>query len=137
MLVRDIMTPGPVTVPLDASVDDARRLLEEHGFHHLPVVGPAGLEGIVSDRDVLRYVSPFLDTPSERDRDLYTLRRPIHQIMTRQPVTVSPDDTVRVAAAEMLRADVGCMPVVGVAGLAGLVTRKDLLRALITGDTAR
>jgi acetoin utilization protein AcuB len=85
---------------------------------------------VVSDRDVLRVVSPFLDTPAERDRDRYTVRRPVHQIMTRNPVTVDAEAGLDEAAARMLEAGVSCLPVVDGGRLVGVLTRKDLLGAI-------
>lgn len=130
--VRHRMTPAPVTVALDTTVEEAYGVLRRHRFHHLPVMGPAGLEGIVSERDMLRVVSPFVDTASERDRDRYTLRRPVHQVMARKLVTIAPDDSVTEAARRMIDTRVGCLPVVGAKGLEGMLTRADLLAALVT-----
>ena len=58
MLVRELMTPNPVTVRPDTSVPDALRLMRERKVRRLPVVDSHGrLVGIVSDKDLL-YASP-------------------------------------------------------------------------------
>lgn len=62
-LVRDWMTPDPVTIHPDELPSEVARILQERGFRHLPVVEGEELVGIVSMRDVWRF--SFL--PSEPD----------------------------------------------------------------------
>ena len=84
-LVQDIMTEHVVRVNADDPIKVVRHKLTQGGFHHLPVMERNDLIGIISDRDVMLAVSPFLDSPSERTRDTRTLDRKAHQIMTPQP----------------------------------------------------
>lgn len=136
--VAALMSRRPVTIGADESVAAARERVAHRGIHHLLVVDERGsLVGVVSDRDVLRAVSPFAESGAERNQDRYTLRRPVHQIMSRAPVTVSPEAGVLEAARRMLEKDYGCVPVVDSAGRpVGIVTRKDILGALVAGTGA-
>jgi CBS domain-containing protein len=53
--VRDYMTPAPIAVTPDTSVEEAVQTMMEHGFRHLPVVdGERELKGVVSIRDLAR-----------------------------------------------------------------------------------
>jgi CBS domain-containing protein len=53
--VRDYMTPTPVAVTPDTSVEEAVQTMLEHGFRHLPIVdGERELKGVVSIRDLAR-----------------------------------------------------------------------------------
>lgn len=55
--VDDIMTTAFVTVRADSSIDACLGLLQQHGRHHLPVIGPAGtFQGMVSVTDLLQTV---------------------------------------------------------------------------------
>lgn len=131
MRVADILTTAPMTVGLDDNLATIKRIFDTHAFHHLLVVADGELFGIISDRDVLRAVSPFVDSPSERAIDCATLKRHAHQIMTRKPVTVSADELVGTACRRMLEAKVSCLPVVDDHGaVIGIVTWHDLLRAV-------
>jgi acetoin utilization protein AcuB len=47
------MTPFPYSIALDASLDDADRLMKEHGIHHLPVTENHDVIGIVTQRDMV------------------------------------------------------------------------------------
>ncbi|KAB7628327.1 CBS domain-containing protein [Alkalilimnicola sp. S0819] len=127
--VADVMTRKLVFVQMDDPVRLARALFEEHGFHHLLVLEREGLAGVLSDRDLLRTVSPYVGTVAERERDLRTLERPVHQIMSRRPLVIHEHIPVARAAALMVEADVSCLPVVSEQGaVRGILTRKDVLR---------
>ncbi len=53
--VRDYMTPTPIAVNPDTTVEEAVQIMMEHGFRHLPVVdGERELKGVVSIRDLAR-----------------------------------------------------------------------------------
>ena len=75
LTVADWMTPDPVAVAPEAGLIEIRALFRRHRFHHVPVVADGRPVGVVSDRDVLAAVSPFLDTPGETPRDVGTLAR--------------------------------------------------------------
>ncbi len=65
MDIAQLMTRRVIAVEMDDDISLARTLLERADIHHLPVVdGDNRLLGILSDRDVLRWLSPFLGTPS-------------------------------------------------------------------------
>ncbi len=129
--INEIMTLGAATIGMDDDVRRVKDLFEEHGFHHLLVIERGRLVGVVSDRDLLRNLSPFIDKLAERPRDLATLNRRVHQIMTRKPVTVSPEMSVETAAHMMLEQHVSCLPVVTEDGnVVGIVSSRDLLSSM-------
>lgn len=128
MSVDSIMTREVVTVPPDAALMDIRRLLHERGFRHLLVTEPDDtLLGVISDRDVLRAISPFLDTYGEEHRDVKTLSRPASEIMRTDPITVVPSTGIEDAAQLLLDNNISSLPVVDGDALVGIVTTKDLL----------
>ena len=127
--VRAIMSTRAVTVTMDDSLARARDLFNEFHFHHLLVVQGRELLGIISDRDLLKAVSPNIGTLSETDRDRATLNKRAHQIMSRKLITVAADTTVETAARLLLEHRVSCLPVVTTTGhLEGIITWRDLLR---------
>ncbi len=132
LTVEAIMSTHVVTVTMDDSLATIRRLFQEHQFHHLLVVERGELVGIISDRDLLKAISPNIGTLSETDRDRATLNKRAHHIMTRKPVTVQTTTPIETAAALMLEKNVSCLPVTsGNQGLEGILTWRDILRALI------
>lgn len=131
MLIGDIMTNSVVTVHLDDHLDHIRAIFRESTFHHLLVTDNGELVGVISDRDLLKNISPFLgNNLMERNQDANTLKRRAHQIMSRTPVTVTTDVEVAEALERMLAHGVSCLPVVYPNGhIAGIVSWRDLLRA--------
>jgi len=89
MKVFSIMTNRVATVEMDDSLRIIHGIFCYAKFHHLLVVDNHKLVGVISDRDLLKANSPFLGTPAERPQDTARLSRKAHQIMTRDPVTVS------------------------------------------------
>lgn len=130
--LRQIMTRHIVTVSPDDSLHAIRDLFESHHFHHVLVVENGKLVGVISDRDVLRNLSPFVGNSfSERRQDVATLNRRAHQIMSRHLITASDETLLNDAVQMILDKDISCLPVVteNMHPL-GIVTWHDFLRAL-------
>ena len=131
MTVDSIMTREVVTVQGDTALTDLRALLHDRGFRHLLVVDNGDLMGVISDRDLIRELSPWLGSAAETRRDVATLNRRAHQVMSRRPVTAAPGDSVASACARFIDEDVSCLPVVDEANRpVGIVTWRDLLVVL-------
>jgi acetoin utilization protein AcuB len=126
------MTKRVVTVELDDSLATVKQIFDSMRFHHLLVIGSdKKLCGVISDRDLLRAISPYLGTVSENARDSATLKKRAHQIMTRAPVTLGPDASVADAIQLFLSHRVSCIPVVDEGSRAvGIVSWRDILRSL-------
>jgi acetoin utilization protein AcuB len=132
MIVETIMSRKIVTVGMDDSLAHIRDVFKQHRFHHLLVVSGNRLMGVISDRDLLKSISPFVDTTSETTRDLATLQKRAHQIMSRKPISVAKDATLEKAVETLLKNNISCLPVTNEDGdVVGLLTWKDLLAAAV------
>lgn len=130
--VAAVMSRRVVTVGMDNTLAVVQRIFREHQFHHLLVLDGERLAGVISDRDLLKALSPRLGTGAETERDRATLNKRVHQVMSHHVVTIGPEATAAEAARLMLGKDVSSLPVVAADGiLAGILTWKDLLRALL------
>ncbi len=131
-VIGRIMTIRVVTIEMDDSLEVVRDIFKKVRFHHLLVVDNEKLVGIISDRDMLKAVSPFVGTMSETTRDQATLNKRAHQIMSHHPVTVRSSCSLQEAAQLMLARGVSCLPVTTMNGeVLGIVTWKDVLRAIL------
>jgi acetoin utilization protein AcuB len=131
MIVQDIMTKRVVTVELDDTLATVRDIFEHMHFHHLLVVEEGRLCGVISDRDLLKALSPNLGTSSESYKDTATLNKRVHQIATRNPITLSPDASVQDAMNVLNTHSISCIPIVDGDGKAvGILSWRDILRAL-------
>lgn len=127
MKIQDIMSRDVVSVTPGTALMEIRKLLHERGFHHIVVVEDDALCGVISDRDVLRALSPFLDTRSETARDVRTLTKNARDMMRDDPITVAPDAGIEAAARVLLDNAISSLPVVEDGKLLGIITTKDLL----------
>ena len=112
MLIQDIMTRGVVTVEMDDKLSVVKEIFENSRFHHLLVVENGKLFGVVSDRDLLKAISPNIGTMSETYKDAATLNKRVHQIMTRKPITLWPGATVKDAVDLFNTHRISCIPIV-------------------------
>ena len=132
MKLEEIMAKRVVTIDMDDTLDVIRKIFDKVRFHHLVVIDEQDeVIGVISDRDVLKALSPYLDTISEQERDQVTLNKKTHQVMSRQPITASPEDSIEQAAALLLENRISCLPVISEdQSLVGIVTWKDILKNL-------
>lgn len=127
--VSDILTRGVVAVGMDDSLETVRGLFEQHKFHHLLVVEKGKCVGVLSERDLLKNVSPFIDQMSERKQDTWTLQKRVHQIMQRDLVWADAETTIYDASLMMAANRISCLPVLDERSKpVGIVTTRDILR---------
>ncbi len=131
MLVKGWMTTDVITIDEDTSVMKASQIMKENGVRRLPVMRDGQLVGIVSDRD-LKEASPSKATTLDVHELYYLLSElKVKDIMTKEVVTISPDDTVELAAVKMLEHRVTGLPVVHEGRLVGILTMNDVFKVLI------
>lgn len=132
MIVNDVMSKHVISVRMDETLDVVRDILSARRIHHAVVVDEGKVVGVISDRDVLRNLSPFTGTNSERTIDAATLHKRVHQFMTRNVQTIQSNLPVVDAAKVLLDRGISCLPVVSESGaLLGIVTTRDVLRAAL------
>jgi acetoin utilization protein AcuB len=136
LALHKIMTGRLVTVEMDDRLEVVKEIFDTMKFHHLLVVDQhKKLSGIVSDRDLLKALSPYVGSAAETARDLATLNKRVHQIMTRHPITLRPQSDIAEAARLLLTHRISCIPIVDdERNAVGIVTWRDVLKSL-AGDS--
>ncbi len=138
MNVESIMVTKVVIARMDDTVRRLDGLFHKHKLRHLPVIDGGVIVGVISDRDLLRSISPYVGTVAEDGRDRETLNHKAHQIMTRNPITITPETPVDDAGQILLKHNVSCLPVLDDSGhVVGIITKKDILRALLALEADR
>jgi len=128
MSVAKIMTREVLMIGMDDTLETMFEVFHKHKFHHLLVVEDDELVGVISDRDLLKEMSPFLNTLSEERRDKETLTKKAHQIMTRKAISVNGSSSIEDAARILLQKGISCLPVLTPEGkIEGIVSWKDIL----------
>jgi acetoin utilization protein AcuB len=130
MKVVDIMTRDPLTVTPTETIGQADELMNTNKIRQLPVVQGKDLVGIVTDRDIRSFLSgSLLENPEEREK---ALNSKISDIMTTEPITLSPEDDLEETVELLIEEKIGGIPVVEESeGLVGIVTYVDVLRCFL------
>jgi len=130
-IIDSLMTSTVVSVEMDDSLQVIKHIFENTNFHHLLVTSDDKLIGIISDRDLLKAISPHIDTPSETSRDSATMNKRAHQIMSRNPTTLHPGATTQDAINLFNNHAISCIPVIDESQKpVGIVSWRDILKAI-------
>lgn len=133
MEIGAIMTTRVVTVEMDDRLDVVKKIFDTLNFHHLLVIDDRGkLKGVVSDRDLLKALSPYIGSAAENARDVATLNKRVHQIMSRDPITLPANADIADAMQLFMEHRISCIPIVN-AELkpVGILSWRDVFKALL------
>jgi acetoin utilization protein AcuB len=130
-LVRDWMIPKPVTVHPGALLRDAFRLMIDNKVRRLPVMDHERLVGIITLEDLRRAEPPpGIGMGLVRITDMLS-RMTVHQVMSKDPKTITPDAALIEAARMMLEHAISALPVIEGSELVGIITESDIFRAFV------
>jgi CBS domain-containing protein len=132
-LVGTWMTPNPYTVEPKATLPEVDKLMKEKKIRRLLVVEHAQLVGIITLGDVREARPSDATSLSIYELNYLLARLTVDKLMTRNPVTVAPEATLRDAAKIMLEKKIGGLPVIAGDKLVGIITESDIFRALVQG----
>ena len=121
--VRTVMSWPVATIPAEANVQEAAEALAADDIGVLLVLQDGGLAGLISERDVVAVVGAGVDLSHLTVADA----------MAGDVVTTTAESTVLEAARTMVAADVRHLPVLHEDLIAGLVSVRDVLAALVSG----
>jgi acetoin utilization protein AcuB len=117
------MSSPAITIESSYPGSAALHLMNAKEIRRLPVLRDRTLVGIITKSDLVRFLGP---ASSRGKRPAKTLE----EIMTPDPATVAPGDTVETAARLLLRKKYSGLPVVEDGKVCGVITESDLFRAL-------
>lgn len=135
--LKNVMTPFPYSVDIEAPVEEARQFMREHKIRHLPVTEQGALKGLVSDRDIKLMLGPDFAYP-----DKTTLK--VRDVMVEDSYTVDLAAPLDEVLRHMAEHRLGSTIVTRKGKLAGMFTSTDACRAFAdflaeeppTGDQA-
>lgn len=145
--IAEVMSRDPIVVRAETPLKEAIQILAERRISGLPVVDSGDqLVGIISETDLMWQqtgVTPpayimfldsviYLQNPADYERDLHkALGQTVGDVMSKNPITITPEKTVREAAKIMHDRSVHRLPVLDSAGqVIGILTRGDIVRAM-------
>lgn len=132
MLVRNYMSRNVITIDDDDSMQHAMALMRDHKVRMLPVLHKGKLVGVLSDTDLKRAQASDA-TMLDVHEVLYLISKiKVHEIMSKNPMTVPDDYTVEEAAQVMMENHISGLPVLDhTENLVGIITRHDVYNLLI------
>ena len=134
MFVIESMKTDLVAIKPTTKLADAKALMKEGNFRHLPVVDENDkLVGIITDRDMRdAHPSSLLDREAYEKTLEKVMQHSVEEIMTKDPLTIAPYYTIQDTLLMMGKKKVGALPVIDEEGrLKGIMSTRDLLRAFV------
>jgi CBS domain-containing protein len=131
-LVKKWMSRNVITISPEATLPDAERLMDCKMIRRLPVVENGRLVGIVTYGDI-RNARPSRISSLHFWLLIYLITRlKVAEMMTPNPITISPETTIGEAAQIMLKDMISGLPVVDDEGkLIGIITESDIFRLVV------
>ena len=130
--VQDYMTEDPIIATPGMRLKDVARVMLRNGFRRLPVISEDRLIGMVTSTDFIRLLGSdwaFNRITTGDVREITNVR--VEEVMSRDPVRVGREDSLRGTAEIMIKEGVGALPVVeGRDNLVGIITEKDIVAFL-------
>ena len=122
---RELMTPNPVSVAPEATIQEVMDLMLDKDIRHVPVVSGGELVGVISDRD-LRQISWTAVVEGGAQR----LTVPVSGLMSGDPISVDAEADATDVVDIMIEQKVGAVPVVDETEnrLVGIVSYMDVLK---------
>ena len=130
MNISEIMTREVITLRPESNLREAIGIIQKFRIRHIPVVDEGKLAGIVTDRDIKRATPSIHGGVTQEDYERVLNETKLFQVMTRDPMTVSPASSVKDVAKLLVDKKYGALPVVYDGVLVGIISDIDLLRVL-------
>lgn len=138
MIIESRMTRNPVTVAPEVTVEDAAKIMKQEKVHRLPVLDKnKKLIGVISEKDILRALPSPVSSLSAYEMPYLLSKLTVKKLMTKDPVTISPNTIVEDAARLMADQDLSCLPVMDGDRLVGIVSKSDLFKMILEMFGAR
>ena len=148
MKVKDAMTPRPIALQKNHTLNDALKVMRQQGIRECPIVNNGRLIGIITESDVTKAIDVHNKINKIDDLPLVllnaitgnysdmkieikkALNKKVHEAMTKNLITVSAEDDLYHAMKLINKHDVRSLPVVNGKKLTGIISRTDVIRKL-------
>lgn len=130
--IKYYMTPAPIMVSTDTSVEEIMKIFKKGKFEHIPVInGNEELVGIISNTDIYQKLLHIKSQSSLDSASIQLTKTTFAKdIMTKNPVTITQEDTVKHAVSLLLSGMFHAIPVVEGGKVIGIVSSKDIMEEL-------
>lgn len=130
MIIKNWMQKDPITISSDTLASEATKIFDEHRVRFIPVVDGGKLRGILPRRDLRHAASWVTATQSIHEVNFFNTRLKVKDLMVRQPITLSIDDTVETALTRGAKLGRTFFPVMEGEKLVGTTCDMDIFNSL-------
>ena len=132
MKVKHWMTKDPISVSPDTLAVEAQKIMKENRIRRLPVVDKGKLVGIVTFRNLIEAAPSSANSLSIHELNYLIMKIKVKDLMKKNVVTVSPEDTAIDAIVRGVEKGIGGFPVVDEQGqFVGIITETQIARAML------
>ncbi len=132
LLVRDWMIKDVITVEPKTPMLEAHQIMRARNIRRVPVVKRGKVVGIVTRGDVREASPSDATTLNVWEMNYLLAKLKVKEIMTKDVITIHPEETLKAAAEKMYEKKIGALPVVDDKNnLVGILTESDIFRILI------
>lgn len=129
MKITEIMSSPPITGTLDDFLSEVKEMLAVNNIKHLVIIEEGKLMGVLSERDLLLAISPYVNSNVYTTRDLATLNQRVGQIVERHPLYLDDQAELEDAIDMFDKNHISCIPIVDADFVpVGVVTKSDIIR---------
>jgi acetoin utilization protein AcuB len=123
------MSSPPITGTLDDFLSEVKEMLAVNNIKHLVIIEEGKLMGVLSERDLLLAISPYVNSNVYTTRDLATLNQRVGQIVERHPLYLDDQSELEDAIDMLDKNHISCIPIVDADFVpVGVVTKSDIIR---------
>ncbi|MCA1906043.1 MAG: CBS domain-containing protein [Desulfarculus sp.] len=139
MKIKHWMTSNPLTVKPDTPLMDAAKLMREHQIRRLPVVERGKVVGMLTHRNIMEASPSAATSLSVWELNYLMSKLTVAEVMRKDPICVSPEDSVMEVIQTGHQQGIGAFPVVERGRLVGIVTETEIYQAVVAlfGDPRR
>jgi acetoin utilization protein AcuB len=132
MLVKDQMTPNPISGHPEMPVVEAQQKMQKNNIRHLPVLDDdQKLVGLITQRSLMQAVPPDLSKFSPFVVNYVLSKIKVRNIMVKDVVIIEEDVAIEEAARVMADRKIGCLPVMRQGELVGIISDNDLFNLMV------
>ena len=129
--IEEIMTRQVLFLTPEDTLLAARKLMDEHEIHHLPIVKNGQVKGVISSNDIakIEYLAAFIGEKLDEESAFQSLD--LHEIMSQDLYFLHSTSLVSEAIQVFSQANFHCLPIIDDGELVGIITSKDLFQHLV------
>jgi acetoin utilization protein AcuB len=132
MFVSDWMTKEVFTASPETGISEVIKMMKEHRVRHIPVVEKDRLVGMLSDRLIKEYTPSKATTLDIWELNYLLEKMKAKEVMSTNVIMSPPNTPIEKAAMILLDENIGCLPIVEGDRLVGIISDKDIFRALVS-----